>query len=106
MTAAPQCPYPDAYMNPILDNVGVDAVYIQFYNNYCSVASGSINFADWDNWAKTVSPNKDVKVFLGAPVSVWCPARRSTPIADTVPKGLRDGCDERLRCSSAGHRPG
>ncbi|KAL1702358.1 glycoside hydrolase family 18 protein [Schizophyllum commune] len=69
VTAAPQCPYPDAYMNPILDNVGVDAVYIQFYNNYCSVASGSINFADWDNWAKTVSPNKDVKVFLGAPAS-------------------------------------
>ena len=49
--------------------MGFDAVYVQFYNNYCSVASGSINFADWDNWAKTVSPNKDVKVFLGAPVS-------------------------------------
>ncbi|TRM64973.1 glycoside hydrolase superfamily [Schizophyllum amplum] len=67
VTAAPQCPYPDAYMNPILDAVGVDAVYIQFYNNYCSVASGSINFGDWDNWAKTVSPNSDVKVFLGVP---------------------------------------
>lgn len=60
-------------MNPILDAVGVDAVYIQFYNNYCSVASGSINFGDWDNWAKTVSPNSDVKVFLGVPVSPPAP---------------------------------
>ncbi|KAI3604594.1 glycoside hydrolase family 18 protein [Moniliophthora roreri] len=70
VTAAPQCPFPDAYLSPILNAVGVDAVYVQFYNNYCSVASpGSFNFGDWDNWARTQAPNKNVKIYIGAPAS-------------------------------------
>jgi hypothetical protein len=27
------------------------------------------NFAQWDEWARTKSPNKDVKIFIGAPAS-------------------------------------
>ncbi|KAJ8072574.1 Chitinase 2 [Marasmius tenuissimus] len=70
VTAAPQCPFPDAYLGPILNAASFDAVYVQFYNNYCSVASGgSFNFAQWDQWAKTQSPNKNVKIFIGAPAS-------------------------------------
>ena len=39
-------------------------------NNYCGLDQPSdYNFATWDNWAKTVSPNKDVKVYIGAPGS-------------------------------------
>jgi chitinase len=30
ITAAPQCPYPDAYLSPTLNAVGFDAVYVQF----------------------------------------------------------------------------
>ncbi|KAJ3565154.1 hypothetical protein NP233_g7821 [Leucocoprinus birnbaumii] len=70
VTAAPQCPFPDAFLGPVLNAVGFDAVYVQFYNNFCSVASGgSFNFADWDNWAKTQSPNRNVKIYIGAPAS-------------------------------------
>ena len=42
-------------------------------NNYCSLPQfsnpNSWNFGQWDNWAKTVSPNKDVKVYIGAPAA-------------------------------------
>ncbi|KAI6122260.1 glycoside hydrolase family 18 protein [Pisolithus croceorrhizus] len=73
ITAAPQCPYPDTYMSTALSTVGFDAVYVQFYNNYCGLTNYSNpnawDFGTWDNWAKTVSPNPDVKVFLGAPAS-------------------------------------
>ncbi|KAF7312135.1 Glycoside hydrolase [Mycena indigotica] len=77
ITGAPQCPYPDAYMGSILNAVGFDAVYVQFYNNYwqfcCQLWERKLvqnwNFASWDTWAKTVSPNKNVKVFIGAPAS-------------------------------------
>lgn len=76
LTAAPQCVYPDAADNPMLDGaVYFDAIWVQFYNNYCGVnhfTAGStvqndFNFASWDTWANTISRNKDVKVFLGIP---------------------------------------
>lgn len=75
LTAAPQCPYPDAAMTEVLDgDVAFDFIMIQFYNNYCSVASfepGSeeqtnYNFKQWDDWAKG-SANPEVKVLVGAP---------------------------------------
>ncbi|KAI0045076.1 carbohydrate-binding module family 5 protein [Auriscalpium vulgare] len=73
VTGAPQCPYPDAYMGSIINAVGFDAVYVQFYNNYCGLTGFSNpndwNFAQWDTWAKTVSPNPNVKVYIGAPAS-------------------------------------
>ncbi|KAI8053678.1 glycoside hydrolase superfamily [Gilbertella persicaria] len=69
ITAAPQCPYPDAMLGKVINAVGMDAVFVQFYNNYCSATSNSFNFATWDKWAKNTSPNKNVKVFLGLPGS-------------------------------------
>ncbi|OAX37590.1 glycoside hydrolase family 18 protein [Rhizopogon vinicolor AM-OR11-026] len=73
ITAAPQCPYPDAYIGTTLDAVGFDAVYVQFYNNYCGLTNydnaNAWDFSTWDNWAKTVSPNPNVKVYIGAPAS-------------------------------------
>jgi len=73
VTAAPQCPFPDAFLGSVINAVGFDALYVQFYNNFCSVAEFSNvndwNFGTWDNWAKTVSPNKAVKIFIGAPAS-------------------------------------
>jgi chitinase len=76
LTAAPQCPYPDYANNAMLNGaVSFDAIWVQFYNNGCGVQSfvrgsstqKSFNFATWDNWARTVSKNRKVKVFLGVP---------------------------------------
>ncbi|KAG6820776.1 hypothetical protein H0H93_012040 [Arthromyces matolae] len=68
ITAAPQCPFPDEYIGGALNNAIFDAVYVQFYNNYCETSEPSeFNFETWDNWARTKSPNKNIKVYLGAP---------------------------------------
>lgn len=75
LTAAPQCPYPDEADKEILNGpVYIDAIWVQFYNNFCGVNSfntdksaSKYNFDEWDNWAKTVSKNKDVKVMIGVP---------------------------------------
>ncbi|KAG1863174.1 glycoside hydrolase family 18 protein [Suillus subalutaceus] len=73
ITAAPQCPYPDAYIGTTLDEFGFDAVYVQFYNNYCELTNyndtNDWDFSTWANWAETASPNPDVKVYIGAPAS-------------------------------------
>ncbi|KAH8093174.1 glycoside hydrolase superfamily [Phellopilus nigrolimitatus] len=61
VTAAPQCPFPDASLGSVINAVGFDAVYVQFYNNYCGLQAFSDandwDFGTWDNWAKTTSPN-------------------------------------------------
>ncbi|KAM7198812.1 glycoside hydrolase family 18 protein [Rhypophila sp. PSN 637] len=77
LSAAPQCPFPDAANQDMLNSVKFDFVAVQFYNNYCGVQSyvpGSanqfnFNFNVWDNWAKTTSKNPNVKILLGIPGS-------------------------------------
>ncbi|EIN09820.1 glycoside hydrolase [Punctularia strigosozonata HHB-11173 SS5] len=73
ITGAPQCPFPDAFLGSVINSVGFDALYVQFYNNFCGLTNfdnpNDWNFATWDNWAKTTSPNKNVKIFIGAPAS-------------------------------------
>ncbi|KAL1736950.1 glycoside hydrolase family 18 protein [Schizophyllum commune] len=73
VTAAPQCVYPDASLGGVLNAVGFDAIYVQFYNNQCGLPNyGQVsnwNFGTWDYWARHVSPNPDVKVYIGAPAS-------------------------------------
>ncbi|KAF9923518.1 Chitinase 1 [Linnemannia zychae] len=70
ITSAPQCPYPDHATQAALDAAWFDLVLVQFYNNYCGVqayGTGNFNFDTWNNWATTVSINKDVRVLLGVP---------------------------------------
>ncbi|KAJ1668782.1 Chitinase 2 [Coemansia sp. RSA 1813] len=71
ITGAPQCPFPDAYLGSTLNSAWFDMVYVQFYNNYCGLNAYPtwFNYGDWDNWAKTTSVNKNVKIFIGAPGS-------------------------------------
>jgi len=73
LTAAPQCVFPDAALGNVINSVGFDAIYVQFYNNWCGLQNydnaNAWNFNVWDNWAKTASPNKNVKVYIGAPAS-------------------------------------
>jgi chitinase len=89
VTAAPQCPFPDAYLGEVINAVGFDAIYVQFYNNFCSVANydnpNAWNFAQWDDWAKNTSPNKDVKIFIGAPADTTAANSGYVP-ADTLVK--------------------
>ncbi|KAF7975718.1 hypothetical protein HWV62_8681 [Athelia sp. TMB] len=63
----------DAYLGSVISAVGFDALYVQFYNNYCGLTNyGDANdwdFADWDTWATSTSPNRDVKIYIGAPAS-------------------------------------
>lgn len=69
ISAAPQCPYPDASVGDLLANADVDFAFIQFYNNYCSVEGGSFNWDTWVNYAENVSPNSNIKLYLGLPGS-------------------------------------
>ncbi|RYP11119.1 hypothetical protein DL765_007868 [Monosporascus sp. GIB2] len=77
MTAAPQCVYPDAAMNEMLNGaVDFDFIMIQFYNNWCGVVNfrpdanpNPYNFGEWDAWARQTSRNKNVKVLVGVPAS-------------------------------------
>ncbi|KAI8089417.1 chitinase 1 [Halteromyces radiatus] len=69
ITGAPQCPFPDAMLGDALNNAFFDAVFVQFYNNYCTPSGSNFNFDTWNNWATTTSKNKNVKVFLGLPGS-------------------------------------
>ncbi|KAA1473456.1 glycoside hydrolase family 18 protein [Dentipellis sp. KUC8613] len=71
ITGAPQCILPDGHLNTALLNSDLDAIYVQFYNNkQCALDNKSgFNMAAWDNFAKTKSHNKNIKVYIGAPSS-------------------------------------
>ncbi|KAF9883953.1 hypothetical protein FE257_002635 [Aspergillus nanangensis] len=94
LTAAPQCPYPDAADKDLLQGgVSLDAVFVQFYNNFCGVNSftkgqgdqKSFNFKSWDDWAKKESKNKQVKVLLGVPGNKGGASTGYIPASDLVP---------------------
>ena len=78
LTAAPQCPYPDQADKSFLEGcIYLDAIWVQFYNNKCGLQSfqanssqqSFFNFATWDNWARNISKNKSIRVFLSVPGS-------------------------------------
>ncbi|EAW09302.1 putative MFS transporter [Aspergillus clavatus NRRL 1] len=78
LTAAPQCVFPDVADQEMLNGaVAFDAIWVQFYNNFCGANAfafgkapqGAFNFDLWDGWAKSQSKNKQVKVFIGLPAS-------------------------------------
>lgn len=81
ITGAPQCPYPDTFMGPgrsymVLDAVPqeFDYLFVQFYNNYCSIDqakyfNSSIN--SWFNFSVSTKSKfgKGPKIFIGLPAS-------------------------------------
>lgn len=94
LTAAPQCPYPDAADDSMLHGVvDFDAIWVQYYNNYCGLQSfvpgastqNNFNFATWDQWAKTVSKNPNVKVFLGVPGNIGAAGSGYEPPSSLAP---------------------
>ncbi|ORY04982.1 glycoside hydrolase [Basidiobolus meristosporus CBS 931.73] len=73
IAAAPQCVYPDGQLGSTLNNAWFDLVFVQFYNNPCGLQYynnyQAWNYGVWDYWATHISPNPDVKVYIGAPAA-------------------------------------
>ncbi|KIJ68668.1 carbohydrate-binding module family 5 protein [Hydnomerulius pinastri MD-312] len=86
VTGAPQCPFPDAYLGSVIDQVGFDAIYVQFYNNVCGLQNYDVvsdwDFGVWDIWAQQTSPNPDVKIYIGAPASSTAAGTGYIPIGN------------------------
>ncbi|GAV77372.1 Glyco_hydro_18 domain-containing protein, partial [Cephalotus follicularis] len=70
LTAAPQCPFPDAYDGQALNTGLFDYVWVQFYNNPpCEYTSGgrlSNLVNSWNQWTTNITADK---FFLGLPAS-------------------------------------
>lgn len=64
LAAAPQCPIPDRVLDHALTNGWFDYIFVQFYNNYCSMDK-EFNWKAWSKFAKKKSPNNKVKIFVG-----------------------------------------
>lgn len=65
LTAAPQCPFPDASLDSAIKTGLFDYVWVQFYNNgQCENASGNLVNA-WNQWTSIEAK----QVFLGVPAS-------------------------------------
>ncbi|KAI4376120.1 hypothetical protein MLD38_013912 [Melastoma candidum] len=67
LTAAPQCPFPDAWVGGALETGLFDYVWVQFYNNPpCQYSSGMSSFeAAWKQWTSI----RAGKIFLGLPAA-------------------------------------
>lgn len=67
LSAAPQCPYPDALLKDLMNQVPLDFAFIQFYNNECSIDQ-EFNYDTWQTFAET-APNSDIQLFVGVPAT-------------------------------------
>ncbi|KAG8390355.1 hypothetical protein BUALT_Bualt01G0074900 [Buddleja alternifolia] len=68
LSAAPQCPIPDAHLNSAIRAGLFDFVWIQFYNNQQCDYRGSVDnlLARWNQWVALVPSGR---VFLGLPAA-------------------------------------
>ncbi|KAF8676258.1 hypothetical protein HU200_047130 [Digitaria exilis] len=70
LTAAPQCPFPDASLGEALGTGLFDHVWVQFYNNPgCQYAPGDVGAlgSAWREWTESLP---GASVFLGLPASL------------------------------------
>lgn len=73
ISAAPQCPFPDAYLGPskgkpLMDAIGAfNFLNVQFYNNYCKYTTGNATqFTDsWNKWSALINTNANIKIMVG-----------------------------------------
>jgi chitinase len=76
ITAAPQCPFPDAYLGSTLTAAAsaFDYLFVQFYNNFCAYSAASPTaFNDaFTHWAG-LGP----KIFVGLPATAQAAASAS-----------------------------
>ncbi|KAG6663602.1 hypothetical protein CIPAW_02G036700 [Carya illinoinensis] len=87
LTAAPQCPFPDAWMGGALKTGLFDYVWVQFYNNPpCQYSSGNIAklVNAWNQWNSIPA----TKIFLGLPAAPNAAGSGFIPVADLTSKVL------------------
>lgn len=75
ISAAPQCPVPDANLGSTIEAAYFDFLFIQFYNSpQCSARQGvnditdgtsDFTFSTWASWVSSNSKNKNVKLYIG-----------------------------------------
>jgi chitinase len=74
ITAAPQCPFPDAHLGPAPGSALADAadafdyLFVQFYNNFCSGSSGAAfqeTYAQWSGLLASGGP----RIVVGLPAT-------------------------------------
>ncbi|KAF2318504.1 hypothetical protein GH714_008401 [Hevea brasiliensis] len=88
LTAAPQCPFPDAWVGNALKTGLFYYVWVQFYNNPpCQYSSGSITNLEnaWKQWTSNSRANK---IFLGLPVTPAIAGSGFIPATDLTSKVL------------------
>ncbi|KAI6707724.1 hypothetical protein NL676_010686 [Syzygium grande] len=81
LTAAPQCPYPDAWVGGALQTGLFDYVWVQFYNNPpCEYSSGNVgNLEDaWKQWTSITAG----QIFLGLPAAAEAAGSGFIPASD------------------------
>ncbi|XP_077234347.1 acidic endochitinase-like [Tasmannia lanceolata] len=88
LTAAPQCPFPDAWVGGALKTGLFDYVWVQFYNNPpCQYSSGDIGNLD-NAWKQWISSIKATKIFLGLPAAPEAAGSGFIPTGDLTSKVL------------------
>ena len=74
ITAAPQCPYPDAYLGPAPGTALRDAasafdyLFVQFYNNFCNGASRAPFQDAFGRWSR-LSTGSGPRIVVGLPAA-------------------------------------
>ncbi|CAA3020248.1 acidic endochitinase-like [Olea europaea subsp. europaea] len=82
LTAAPQCPFPDAWVGGALKTGLFDYVWVQFYNNPpCQYTSGDISNLK-NAWKEWISSIPATKIFLGLPAAPDAAGSGFIPVAD------------------------
>ena len=68
MSAAPECPLPNPTpsINATNNEIPLDMVFVQFYNNSPCDLRGTYNFQQWNDFAK----KKNMVFFVGLPANV------------------------------------
>lgn len=87
LTAAPQCPFPDAWVGGALSTGLFDYVWVQFYNNPpCQYSQGNgANFVSaWKQWLSIPAR----KIFLGLPAAPQAAGSGFVPAADLTSQVL------------------
>lgn len=79
LTAAPQCPYPDAWIGGALETGLFDFVWVQFYNNPPCLEDA------WKQWTSDIPATQ---IFLGLPAAPAAAGSGFIPVADLTSKVL------------------
>ncbi|XVE80146.1 hypothetical protein DITRI_Ditri14bG0115900 [Diplodiscus trichospermus] len=88
LTAAPQCPFPDAWVGGALKTGLFDNVWVQFYNNPpCQYTPGDIEKLE-DAWKQWITDVPATKIFLGLPASPEAAGSGFIPISNLTSQVL------------------